>query len=150
MWNPDWKRSQRLLADGPPVRERKLSLSLLWVFSENSTLSSRYLVALMKSSFHSKGLPIHLKGEENKSFKVELIYFTPLPLSEFCVSQVCTDYLCPNGLPPNNVIKYQKWLFMKIIKIRMTLKHFKLSFFKKYFTSPYFKYIQSLFLTHTQ
>lgn len=69
----------------------------------------------MKSSFHSRAFPFILKGEENKSFKVELIYFTPLPLSEFCVSQVCMT-IYANGLPPNNVIKYQKMIIYEIIR----------------------------------
>ena len=66
----------------------------------------------MKSSFHSRAFPFILKGEENKSFKVELIYFTPQPLSEFGISEVCIS-INANSLPPNNVIKYPKLLFMK-------------------------------------
>ena len=65
----------------------------------------------MKSSFHSRAFPFILKGEENKSFKVELIYFTPLPLSEFCISEVCISVYA-NNPPPNNVIKYPKLLSM--------------------------------------
>lgn len=51
---PDWKREAKsYLADGPAGEKEAFPFSCV-VFSQNSTLSSRYLVALMKSSFHSR------------------------------------------------------------------------------------------------
>lgn len=86
---PDWGREAKsYLADGPAGEKEAFPFSCVGVQSEPHSFKQVFGSTNEKQlSFKglSRAFLFTLKGEENKSFKVELIYFTPLPLGEFCI-----------------------------------------------------------------